>query len=495
MLITRHCTLFLFLTLIANRESLAEEYYWKIYEGDVPYHLQEKQPSPELACRWLYQDNDKAWNYTSPVATEYESTWNCHMIFGRDPIDDSYGTVSIVRLGKACTDDRIFNKSSGQCEHQGIDNSCPSSIAGNPINFVTGYKLQAEKDFSVLTINSNANPLEFSRFYRSVEGLWTHSYSSRLSVEENLVALIHNDGSRSFFEKQGASYEPKSPETGKLVNQSNRWSYQSPNNRLLEFDEDGRLIKLLKSGNALNITYADKFVTVTDAFGATVEFTEDTKKQPLSVTADNIKIRYHYNEYKQLTSMVKTYPDRTEKKQYVYQDPKDSRLLTGITDERGVRYASWAYDERGRAISSEHSGGAEKISVSYNADGSSTVTNELGRKTRYTFELVKGVKRIKSIDGIPTANCPDSNSTFTYDDRGHLETKTDNNRNVTTYTHNDRGLETSRTEASGTPDSRTIVTEWHPTLFSPVRITEPDRLIQYTYDLQGRQLSNTVISR
>ena len=97
--------------------------------------------------------------------------------------------------------------------------------------------------------------------------------------------------------------------------------------------------------------------------------------------------------------------------------------------------------------------------------------------------------------GMPSANCPDSNSTFTYDIRGFLKTKADNNGNVTTYTHNDRGLETSRTEASGTPHARTITTEWHPTLFSPVRITEPDRLIQYTYDAQGRQLSQTVTSR
>ena len=40
-----------------------------------------------------------------------------------------------------------------------------------------------------------------------------------------------------------------------------------------------------------------------------------------------------------------------------------------------------------------------------------------------------------------------------------------------------------------------FVTEWHPTLFSPVRIVEPNRLIQYTYDAQGRQLSQTIISR
>ncbi len=496
MSITKHFTImFLFFTLGAYRESLAEEYYWKVYEGDVPYHLQEKQPSPELACRWLFQEYDKIWNYTPPVASEYKNTWYCHMIFGPDPLNDSYGAVSIVRLGNTCTNDRKFNESSGQCELQGIDNSCPSSIAGNPINFATGYKTQAEKDLSVSTINLSASPLEFSKFYRSIDGVWTHSYSSRLSIENHLVTLIHNDGNRSSFEKQGEDYVPKSPETGKLTHLSSRWSYQSPDNHLLEFDESGKLIKLQKSGATQNITYSDKFATVTDAFGATLQFTEDAKKQPLSVITEKIQIRYHYNDYKQLISMTKIYPDHTEKKQYFYQAPKDSRLLTGITDERGVRYATWTYDEQGRAISSEHSAGAEKISVTYNPDGSSTVTNELGKRTHYQFELVQGIKRIKSIEGEPSANCPVSNSTFTYDELGYLKTKTDNNGNVTTYTHNDRGLETSRTEASGTPDSRTIFTEWHPTLFSPVRITEPNRLIQYTYDAQGRQLSQTVTSR
>lgn len=493
--IIKYRALSLYLTLVVNGESLAEEYYWKVHESYVPYHLQEKQYSPELACRWLYREYDKIWNYTSPLTTENESTWVCHMIFGQDPIDDSYGAATIVRLGNACPDDRIFNKSSGQCELLAVDNSCPSSITGNPINFATGYKLQTEKDFSISAINPSVHPLEFSKFYRSTDGLWTHSYSSRLEIEGNFITLIHNDGNRSFFEKRGVSYEPKPPETGKLFNLSNRLSYQSPDNHLLDYDESGRLVQLVKSGSAHDITYSEKSATVTDPFGNSLTFTEDEKKQPLSLTTEKTQIQYIYNEYKQLVSMVKKYPSQTEKKQYLYQAPQDSRLLTGIVDERGVRNATWTYDERGRAISSEHSAGAGKISVSYNADGSSTVTNELGKKTNYLFELVQGIKRIRSIEGVPSANCPDSNSTFTYDADGHLKTKTDDNGNLTTYTHNDRGLETSRTEASGMPESRTIVTEWHPTLFSPVRIVEPNRLIQYTYDAQGRQLSQTIISR
>ena len=185
---------------------------------------------------------------------------------------------------------------------------------------------------------------------------------------------------------------------------------------------------------------------------------------------------------------------QTTQRQYHYEVSGNPDLLTGITDERGIRYATWAYDDQGRAISSEHADGADKVTVAYNSDGTVSVTNELGKVAKYSFQTILGVKRITAIDGEPSPNCPNSNSTFTYDDRGLLKTKTDNKGNVTTYNHNERGLETSRTEASGTPQARTITTDWHADWFLPVTITEPDRITQYTYDAQGRQTSQSITS-
>ena len=66
---------------------------------------------------------------------------------------------------------------------------------------------------------------------------------------------------------------------------------------------------------------------------------------------------------------------------------------------------------------------------------------------------------------------------------------------VTTYDYNDRGLEVTRTEASGTAQARTVTTEWHPSLYLPLAVTEPDRITRYQYDAQGRQLSRTVENR
>ncbi|WP_339494159.1 RHS repeat protein [Pseudomonas sp. RA_105y_Pfl2_P56] len=189
--------------------------------------------------------------------------------------------------------------------------------------------------------------------------------------------------------------------------------------------------------------------------------------------------------------MNSVFQQSSQIKKYLYEDDHDSRLLTGIIDERGIRYATWTYDSIGRAISSEHSQGAERVDIQYHSDESVTVSNALGKGTTYNFGYFQGIKHITSIIGEPTTDCPKSNSTFSYDERGLLTSQTDSKGVTTLYTHNDRGLETSRTEASNTPESRTT-TEWHDTQPLPLKIKQPTRSIQYTYDAEGRRLSQTI---
>ncbi|WP_248804891.1 DUF6531 domain-containing protein [Pseudomonas sp. MWU13-2100] len=471
-------------------ELSAEEYSWLLL-----YHPEPKHASPELACRWVwkkYYDYDDL--YYLSVRAEDERNWTC--VISHEPYEDETSANSpIVRLGDGCPLEKFYNPLNGQCEHHKNEDTCPSSTAGNPINFSSGYKTQAETDFSAAKTAAQSSPIEFSRFYSSAHGRWTHSYSSRLIVEGSTTTVIHADGRVSIFEKSADSHTPKPPEVGSLTQGDDTFIYSSPGNEFLTFDNTGKLLSIRKNGISQHLKYTEDFVEVLDDFGFSLKFTEDARRQPLSLATEHVNILYEYNTYIQLKSVIRNYPDRSERRKYFYEDPNDSRLLTAIEDERGVRYATWTYDNQSRAISSEHSNGAQKITVDYNDDGSSTVTNELGKKTHYQFELVGGTKRIKSIDGEPSPNCPDSQSTFAYDEQGFLKSKTDNKGNVTAYTRNTRGLETSRTEASGTPDARTISTEWHPTLFSPIRVTEPDRAVQYTYDPQGRPLSQTITPR
>ena len=78
----------------------------------------------------------------------------------------------------------------------------------------------------------------------------------------------------------------------------------------------------------------------------------------------------------------------------------------------------------------------------------------------------------------------------TYDANGNVASRTDFNGNLTNYTYDlARNLETSRTEGltgrRGTPQTRTISTQWHPTFRLPAAIAEPLRITTNIYDADG----------
>ena len=79
-----------------------------------------------------------------------------------------------------------------------------------------------------------------------------------------------------------------------------------------------------------------------------------------------------------------------------------------------------------------------------------------------------------------------------YDASGYLSSLTDVDGVTTTYRHDARGLELSRTEAIGTPQERTVTTDWHPRFRLPVRIAEPGRVTEYRYGTNGRLLTKRI---
>ena len=90
---------------------------------------------------------------------------------------------------------------------------------------------------------------------------------------------------------------------------------------------------------------------------------------------------------------------------------------------------------------------------------------------------------------------PDGSGTDTmsmsYDANGYLASETDWKGNITTYVHDAQGRETSRTEASGTAQARTITPQWDTTLNVPTQITAPGKVTTYSYDAQGHLLSRS----
>lgn len=165
--------------------------------------------------------------------------------------------------------------------------------------------------------------------------------------------------------------------------------------------------------------------------------------------------------------------------------------LTGLVDENGERFASWTYDCEGRAISSEHPGGAGRVAVAYDepAPGQSTVTD--AKQSRlYSFSASHGVNRNTALSH-PVAPGRSGAASHGYDANGNIASRVDWKGNRSNH-HYDlaRNLETVRTEgltASGdaTPQTRTITTEWHAVFRLPQRIAEPLRITTLDYDADG----------
>lgn len=246
---------------------------------------------------------------------------------------------------------------------------------------------------------------------------------------------------------------------------------------------------------------AGLLIQITDSNGRALTFGYDSSSRVVKITDPAGGIySYTYNNYGNLTSV--RYPDN-KVRSYLYDETANMagasfpHSLTGIVDENNQRFATYKYDARGRAVSTEHGVGANKISIAYTSDTggnvtSSAVTDALNTTRTYTFTNVLGVVKSASSSQPCTSGCGAASAT-TYDANGNIATKTDFNGNVTTYSYDlSRNLETSRTEAHGTPLARTITTAWHATYRLPTQIDEPGRRTTFNHDANGNVLSKTI---
>lgn len=485
--------LFLFLAIGCSGLKAEEVTYWDSgSNGSITVFSK-----PWKGCEYLFYE------YAPWLANSYAPHLNRDTPWGYECFyltvagwDNHWGTI--VKRTISCEGGATLNYTTAQCSFNGQKGaeddelSCksPSMQVGNPINAATGNKFQYEEDFRV----GAASPIVVGRYYNSMDGLWRHSYSAALNVGADFVVLVRSDGRESLFKLAGGKYS-SSTDLGSMVATDAGWTFKSLDGSVMNFSESGQLTKVVNQQGLVHNVSRDKYnVTVTNEAGQSVKFSEDILGQLKALESGGTKIQYLY-QTQRLTSLSKNVNGVVSTRSYHYEDARNAGLLTGITDERGVRFATWSYDERGRAISSQHSGGAGLTQIAYNADGSSSVTNELGKTTVYRYKQIDGVKRIIAIEGEPTPNCPASNSTYTYNSQGQILTKTDAKGLITTYSYNARGLEASRTEAAGTAVARTTSTEWDPERSLPVKVIEPNRITAYSYDNQGRELTRQVTSR
>jgi YD repeat-containing protein len=397
--------------------------------------------------------------------------------------------------------------STGTPQDQLIEQSCP---VGNPIRTGTGTKIQTETDFA----GAGAHPLALQRTYRSSYlanatngfGLqWMHQWQRRLIFDGGTAVALRGDGSARVFTAyynlwltQGVrdTLEPVRDSRGVIV----EWNYFDAGTETTEvYDAIGALkevrerngwkTSLLYSDGSTPLTIAPRIgmlVKVQNQFGQSISFAYDSAGRIAAVTLPNSAVtRYAYDADGRLTSV--TWPDG-KLRTYHYEDAQSKGALTGITDETGVRFATWTYDAQGRAISSEHTGGVDKVQVQYLSKNQSTVTSADGSSRTYSFELAGNVLRPTSVSA-PCPECGNVAKTTAYDTSGNVSSRVDFDNRETRYNYDARGRETQRIEGYGSADAKTTTTEWHPTWNLPLKVAAPGRVDYFSYDAKGQVLA------
>jgi RHS repeat-associated protein len=221
--------------------------------------------------------------------------------------------------------------------------------------------------------------------------------------------------------------------------------YTDENASIEYYDSLNRLYKIKHLGGRtelLSYNNANQLISVVDDWGDELNFAYNTSGNLLSVTAPGNRVTaYRYNTNNMLEHVDK--PDGTTRR-YHYENTSYPTALTGITDERGIRYASWFYDAQGRAISSEHANGAERIDIEYvipllnDVSGieQRILTNSKGQTTTYKFKTQHSQKLVTEISGAGCKTCQGGTTVYEYDTLNRLIAKTVNGVK-TTYTNFD----------------------------------------------------------
>ncbi|MFC7418677.1 DUF6531 domain-containing protein [Iodobacter arcticus] len=420
-----------------------------------------------------------------------------------------------------------INTSCTQPKKSDLDKGLSCPWTGNPISTLSGNKFQEETDFSL------ANGLSFKRFYNGNDSFdlgvgigWRHNFMRRVIPvsKSNYMLAPANDVDHGWLAYIG-SQTPASGISGYLVERedgksflfdltgkattssfANHYQLTVTNTGFVvadginteSYDQSGKLTQVVApNGRILELSYDtnNHLSQVKDNLGSVLTFSYIDGIHASQTQANGLTVASYMYDAGRLSKV--TYADNTSR-QYLYEDTRNPSLLTGLIDENGQRFASWAYNEQGQAISSEHAGGVDKFTLNFGGDPASGTrwteeTDPLGSVRRYQFKLIAGTWRLQGKDQPGGAGCSAASNNLLYDTNGNVTSRTDFNGNKTTYVYDlARNLETSRTEAAGTPLARTISTEWHATWRLPLKVTEPGRVTSFVYDANANLLNKAI---
>ncbi len=351
----------------------------------------------------------------------------------------------------------------------GIDNG-----VGNPINVLNGNKFEAVEDFKELPAFKG---LSFSRFYNSQSNAntalgygWYSSFDIKLYEQPEIIQIRLESGQRINFKKNKIQLGnnqfviralPLNPADGWIEKKidGSGWVWhktQSNQNYFFQYlgGKDPNLAHITKitaqadiekNDPALNFSFfydqQQHLAVVKNGQGQQLSFAYSITKfglPQITLTTPIGKYFYFLDRHHNLAQVV--YPNGRRFK-YSY-DPKfqggDIHNLTAKSvfdpDQKKFRLISqWQYDQQDRAILSQHANGVEKVSIQFDARThkdmpanysnskaifKNIVTNSLGQKTTYSYQIDGTQFQLLESLGAGCASCGEVNKRYRFNAQG-----------------------------------------------------------------------------
>jgi RHS repeat-associated protein len=391
--------------------------------------------------------------------------------------------------------------------------SHPGVVAvGDPITIATGNVFERELDYAT----AGQNRLQFIRSYNSMTSPsgtfaramgvgWRSNYDRYIVPAATTATIERPDGQVLTFTQNSGAWTSDTDVDVKLVQSGNTWTLTDLDDTIETYTTAtsnigglavtyGRLAAIQSRNGytqTLNYDASNELISVTDSYGRALSLTYSGGLLSSVTTPDALVLSYGYANGVLTSVTYSTTPETT--RTYLYENASFPYALTGIIDENGSRFATWTYDAQGRALSSQHGGGADLSTIGYDdTTGDRTVTNALGQQETYKFATLQGVPKLIEIDRLATATTAAATRTFAYDAHGYLAKQTDWNGNITTYVNDVHGQPTTTVEASGTPQARTTTMTYHASFHLPLSIVTPELSTAFSYDADGELLTKTL---
>lgn len=444
-------------------------------------------------------------------------TWSVIIyINGNDTSNDAPQNYTLTMTGATLAPPPYAGKDNGKCPvclASAGSNGMP--WAGDPISIGNGNLFESFTDYTT----AGANPLAFIRYYNSLGNKESTPLATPLGVNwrSNFDRYLHivsatavnaerPDGRILPFAYNGTAWVTDSDVDVTLTQSGSSWTLidnDDTTETYTTYSSTEALLDAIKTRNGYTqtLSYSGALLnSVTDSYGRRLSLYYTGELLSSVTTPDALTLSYGYGAAGGLSVLTSVGYNTTPatRQTYLYENASFPAALTGITDENGHRFATWSYETKGRAASSQRAGGADYTQVSYDdSTGNRTVTGPLGLQETYVMETLQNVAKVKEIDRAANGTVAAAARYFTYDSRGYLSTASDYGGNYTQYVNNAHGQPTTIYEgypASGSPVLRTTTIAYDTTwVHLPKTITHDILTESFTYEAgTGNMLTRTL---